>query len=337
MSCFSIFRAKGDRAGVAPKPAHRRGGSDSTLIGADSTRTNKKPENKKRGAAQLPTPKFDTVLDKAKAIFMLAHVAPVRAPVILDRKKADQKKTKRTQKTTPKPKHVEDFKLTFFRPSRLWTGDSSAKNPMCSAGSWVFDADETIRRRATKHGNGSEDHQYLGSRRDGDRDVFLRNCAALIRELSQPHLREQSTAHWHDHGCDPPSHQPTEAPGLVASFLCHCADCKKVSATTMGANFVIDDKYLVHVRGQERLKTYAHSHTVASGNMMSNYFCENCGTLMYRVSAAFPTLPALRIGTVDELELHGTKFRPTLEQFTKDRVAWSEPIQGMSQHEASYW
>ncbi|KAF7310382.1 hypothetical protein HMN09_00580200 [Mycena chlorophos] len=110
MSCFSIFRAKGDRAGVAPKPskpAHRRGGSDSTLVGADSKRTNKKSENKKRGAAQLPSPKFDTVLDKAKAIFALAHVAPVRAPVILDRKKADQKKTKRAQKTMPKPKHVE--------------------------------------------------------------------------------------------------------------------------------------------------------------------------------------------------------------------------------------
>ena len=55
---------------------------------------------------------------------------------------------------------------------------------------------------------------------------------------------------------------------------------------------------------------------------MTNYFCANCGTLMYRISSAFPSVPILRIGSVDDLTLHETKLKPQWEQFTKDRVSW---------------
>lgn len=103
-------------------------------------------------------------------------------------------------------------------------------------------------------------------------------------------------------------------------------------------NFTVADTHLKHLRGRENLKAFGQSrtvaaHTVESGNTMTNYFCSTCGSLMYRVGAAFPDMSILRVGTVDDFSLHETKLRPTLEQFTKDRVAWCHGMEGTKQVE----
>lgn len=56
---------------------------------------------------------------------------------------------------------------------------------------------------------------------------------------------------------------------------------------------------------------------------MENHFCSVCGTLMYRVSSGFPGKKVMRIGTVDDFKLHDTALRPRVEQFVKDRAAWT--------------
>lgn len=103
------------------------------------------------------------------------------------------------------------------------------------------------------------------------------------------------------------------------------------------SNFTVADTHLKHLRGRDNLKTFGQSHTIGpgSGNTMTNYFCSTCGTLMYRVGSAFPGKSVLRIGTVDDFNLHETKLRPRLEQFTEDRVDWLRPIEGMKQVEGS--
>lgn len=68
--------------------------------------------------------------------------------------------------------------------------------------------------------------------------------------------------------------------------------------------------------------------------MMTNYFCSTCGTLMYRVGSGFPGCSILRIGTVDDFNLHETKLKPRVEQFTKDRVSWLSGVEGAEKHEA---
>jgi hypothetical protein len=103
-------------------------------------------------------------------------------------------------------------------------------------------------------------------------------------------------------------------------------------------NFTVADTHLKQLRGRENLKAFGQSrtvaaHTVESGNTMTNYFCSTCGTLMYRVGAAFPDMSILRVGTVDDFSLHETKLRPTLEQFTKDRVGWCHGMEGTKQVE----
>ena len=101
------------------------------------------------------------------------------------------------------------------------------------------------------------------------------------------------------------------------------------------SNFTVADANLRHLRGQDNLKTFSQSRTIASGNTMTNYFCSTCGTLMYRVSSGGPGQSILRIGTVDDFHLHETKIRPGVEQFTKERVGWLSGVKGAKQFEAN--
>ena len=54
---------------------------------------------------------------------------------------------------------------------------------------------------------------------------------------------------------------------------------------------------------------------------------------MYRVGSQFPGQSILRIGTVDDFNLHETKLRPQVEQFVKDRVSWLSGVEGAKQIE----
>jgi hypothetical protein len=66
---------------------------------------------------------------------------------------------------------------------------------------------------------------------------------------------------------------------------------------------------------------------------MTNHFCSTCGTLLYRIGTGFPGMAVMRIGTVDDFNLMETKLRPRVEQFTKDRVNWLHPAEGIKQVE----
>lgn len=118
------------------------------------------------------------------------------------------------------------------------------------------------------------------------------------------------------------SKQPVDGPDLIDTFICNCVDCRKITASMFASNFIVADRALTHVRGQDKLKSFGQSATIATGNTMTNYFCGTCGTLMYRVSSGSPGLSVLRIGTVDDFSLHETKLKPRVEQFVRDRVSW---------------
>ncbi|KAL0580647.1 hypothetical protein V5O48_001377 [Marasmius crinis-equi] len=126
---------------------------------------------------------------------------------------------------------------------------------------------------------------------------------------------------------------PTSGPGLVNTFVCNCTDCRKITASMFASNFTIADTHLKHLRGRDNLKTFGQSQSIGRGNMMTNYFCSTCGTLMYRVGSAFPGQSPLRIGTVDDFNLHETKLKPQWEQFTKDRVSWFTGVEGIQKFE----
>lgn len=125
---------------------------------------------------------------------------------------------------------------------------------------------------------------------------------------------------------------PTQGPGLLSTFVCHCTDCRKITASMFASNFSVLDTHLTHVRGRDNLTAFAQSHTIASGNRMTDYFCSTCGTLMYRIGT--PGASILRIGTVDDFNLHETKLKPRREIWVKDRCGWVSAVEGAEQFEA---
>lgn len=92
------------------------------------------------------------------------------------------------------------------------------------------------------------------------------------------------------------------------------------------SNFAVADMSLSHLRGEDKLSRFAQSRTIASGATMEDSFCSVCGSLMYRRSSRFPGMSILRIGTVDDFNLHEGKLKPRFEQFTKDRVGWLDGV-----------
>ncbi|KAH5578449.1 hypothetical protein HBI24_162690 [Parastagonospora nodorum] len=115
---------------------------------------------------------------------------------------------------------------------------------------------------------------------------------------------------------------PTTGPGIANITICNCTDCRKITASMFASNFSINDDYLIHERGQSNLKTYSTKHSVQSGKTMTNYFCQTCGTLMYRVGERFPGWRILRLGTLDDLDLVEGVMKPRFEQFVKSRAGW---------------
>lgn len=120
----------------------------------------------------------------------------------------------------------------------------------------------------------------------------------------------------------PLAQQPVQGPGLINAFVCHCADCHKITASQFATNFTADEGHVRHLRGRDNLRVYSQSATIATGNTMANHFCATCGTLMYRVSSGAPRSLILRVGTVDDFALQDVLLGPRAEQFTKDRRAW---------------
>ncbi|CAO2653564.1 Nn.00g029750.m01.CDS01 [Neocucurbitaria sp. VM-36] len=128
---------------------------------------------------------------------------------------------------------------------------------------------------------------------------------------------------------------PTERPGFVGAFVCNCTDCRKITASMFASNFTVKDKYLTYIRGQDNLKQFGQENTIASGHKMTNYFCQTCGTLMFRVGTQFPGQSIMRLGTVDDFNLVETKLKPTQETFVKDRVNWlpGVTVEGIERYE----
>ncbi|ETN45646.1 uncharacterized protein HMPREF1541_09478 [Cyphellophora europaea CBS 101466] len=126
---------------------------------------------------------------------------------------------------------------------------------------------------------------------------------------------------------------PLKKPGLVNTFLCHCADCHKITATMFATSFTVKNDAIRWLRGKETLTKLAQSKTIPTGHVMTNHFCPKCGTLMARDSSGFPDVSFLRQGTVDNFSLTDGQMHPELEIFVKQRADWIKPLPGAKQFE----
>ena len=103
------------------------------------------------------------------------------------------------------------------------------------------------------------------------------------------------------------------------------------------SGFVVNNTYLKHLRGEDKLARFKRKDSIATGNYVENSFCSICGTLMYRRSSGFPGITVPRIGTIDDFSLQETKFKPRVETFKKDRCVWLSPAKVKEHVDGAYY
>jgi len=129
---------------------------------------------------------------------------------------------------------------------------------------------------------------------------------------------------------------PTSGDAVGFRFICHCNDCHRFTASLMACNYCIKDENVEFVKGKDLVSTYTKKEEIESGYAMTNHFCKQCGSLIFR-RAENPALKGwsiLRCGGLDDVKLRDTVFKPTMELFTKYREDWLPQVPGLDQHEA---
>ncbi|KXN83093.1 hypothetical protein AN958_01844, partial [Leucoagaricus sp. SymC.cos] len=92
--------------------------------------------------------------------------------------------------------------------------------------------------------------------------------------------------------------------------VCHCVDCRKASGSAMTTNF-LTPRSQITINGP--VKEYQSP--AASGNIVTRYFCGNCGSAIAHGSTMVPELQALQTGNFADFA--GVKIEHEL--YVKDR------------------
>lgn len=125
--------------------------------------------------------------------------------------------------------------------------------------------------------------------------------------------------------------KPLKSPGLANTFVCHCSDCRKISASMFATNLTTLDTHTRYVRGEDHLVLFTQNDTITKNRTMTNAFCPTCGTIMWRQGSIAPGTRFMRGGPIDDQELHSTVLKPQYEIFTENRSRWVSPVVGAKQ------
>lgn len=115
----------------------------------------------------------------------------------------------------------------------------------------------------------------------------------------------------------------------LASALCHCVDCRKLTGAPYSYNLIIKSADF-NISGS--LKEVPK--TSDSGNAVKNYFCPNCGTPLFgrkiKSNGDPDETTVVRAGIFDDKGILNERM-PVVEIYTKQRLNWVSPIEGADQ------
>lgn len=118
-----------------------------------------------------------------------------------------------------------------------------------------------------------------------------------------------------------PSHH--HAADVTRQALCYCRDCQKTSGSTFSTNCIVpgDD---FKVTGNPK----AFAKIADSGKTITNYFCGDCGSTLYRDAENLPGMKIIRAGVLDDQDaLEAAK--PTTELYAPLRPSWQPGMPGV--------
>jgi hypothetical protein len=108
---------------------------------------------------------------------------------------------------------------------------------------------------------------------------------------------------------------------------CHCMDCKKITGSTFSTNLLIPNDYFKVLAGTPK----QYTKTADSGNKITSFFCDNCGSTLFRKSDGMSDSFIVRAGPFDLGVINDGK--PDAELWVKNRSHWMPEIQGAVQNE----
>ncbi|PYI01628.1 hypothetical protein BO78DRAFT_411306 [Aspergillus sclerotiicarbonarius CBS 121057] len=116
---------------------------------------------------------------------------------------------------------------------------------------------------------------------------------------------------------------------FVASGLCHCTGCRKLTSAPFTYNFIVKPEEL-HVSGSPK----EVPKIADSGNHIKNYFCPDCGTPLYGQKINSYGQPdqitIVRAGIFDDERILNEQ-KPEVEIYTDRRSPWISPVEGAAQ------
>ncbi|KAH8909418.1 hypothetical protein BR93DRAFT_965526 [Coniochaeta sp. PMI_546] len=116
--------------------------------------------------------------------------------------------------------------------------------------------------------------------------------------------------------------QLSDAPKRTA--LCHCDTCRHYTGSVYSFNIVVPGDSFVVSHGQPKEVKL----TADSGRSITNCFCGDCGTTVYRYGDSFGGIDGDKIvqGGVLDKPVDLDANRPQLEMFVEDRIKWAPSL-----------
>ncbi|KAK5162468.1 DUF636 domain protein [Cryomyces antarcticus] len=125
--------------------------------------------------------------------------------------------------------------------------------------------------------------------------------------------------------CGAIAYEYTGEPAVTA--LCHCTDCQKWSGAAYTSNVVVPRTAFKVTKGSAK----SYDAKGDSGKINKHWFCGTCGSSIYTELEVMPDMTCIKSGTLDG----GAANHPIgVEFYTKDRLAYSAPVQGAEQKTA---
>ncbi|KAK3637389.1 hypothetical protein LTR56_008719 [Elasticomyces elasticus] len=115
----------------------------------------------------------------------------------------------------------------------------------------------------------------------------------------------------------------------VTSAICHCLDCRKLTASAFSTAFLVPSTNFAFSEGSP-VKTTTLKHHV-EGMTLTPHFCGNCGSFICKTvdDDRFRGCHIVMAGTLDAENDHVAK--PEMELWTKYRLDWVKPLDGVRQ------
>ncbi|EKG12517.1 Glutathione-dependent formaldehyde-activating family GFA [Macrophomina phaseolina MS6] len=130
----------------------------------------------------------------------------------------------------------------------------------------------------------------------------------------------------------PQPHTPTHLTHPIpVQALCHCISCRRSSNSTHSTNLLVPTPSFHPTSGTAKQWT----RTGDSGKTVTNNFCGECGTLLWVTGEAMTGVTIVKAGTLDDLSLNDTKYKPKVEIFTRNKYSWLADVEGAAKFEGS--